>query len=75
MLQRLGASLLGESWTVLTRMIGDHLATEMLAAATRTAAHALVDPPFSSREAVQAMQPGQFDVRTPVLAAVARGLR
>ena len=50
-------------------MIGDHLATEMLATATRTAAHALVDPPFASRDAVQAMQPGQFDVRTPVLAA------
>ncbi len=68
-LERLGATLLGESWAVLTRMIGDDLAVEMLAEATRTAAHDLVDPPFDSGEAVQAMQPGQFDTQTPVLAA------
>ena len=68
-LQRLGATLLGESWTTLTRMIGDELAVEMLASATREAAHELVDGPFDSRAAEQAMQPGQFDVRTPVLAA------
>ena len=68
-LQRLGQALLGESWTLLTRTIGDDLAVEMLMAASRTAAHTLVDAPFDSREAVQAMQPGQFDVRTPVLAA------
>ena len=68
-LQRLGANLLGESWTTLRRMIGDDLAVEMLASATREAAHELVDGPFESRAAEQAMQPGQFDVRTPVLAA------
>ena len=68
-LQRLGTNLLGESWTTLTRMIGDDLAVEMLASATREAAHELVDGPFESRAAEQAMQPGQFDVRTPVLAA------
>ena len=70
LLERLGATLLGESWAGLTRMIGDDLAVEMLAAATRTAAHDLVDPPFGSREAVQAMQPGQFDTETPVLASI-----
>ena len=68
-LARIGATVLGKSWNVLTRMIGDHLAIEMIAASTRTAAHALMDPPFASREAVQAMQPGQFDTQTPVLAA------
>ena len=68
--RRLGAELLGETWTVLTRTIGDDLAVEMFVEAARAAAHELVDAPYASREAVQAMQPGQFDVETPVLAAV-----
>ena len=47
-------------------MIGVDLAVEMLACGdARAVADELVDGPFASAEAVQAMQPGQFDSGRP----------
>jgi hypothetical protein len=62
-------SLLGGQWTRLTGLLGASLAREVFATATRQAADRMLPDSQTRREAVQAMQPGQFDVTTPVLAA------
>lgn len=63
------APLLGDEWGRLTGLLGAHLAREVFATATRRAAAAMLPDGQKQREAIQAMQPGQFDVTTPALAA------
>jgi hypothetical protein len=63
------AGVLGEAWPRLVESFGADLARGLFAEATRRMAEATLASPTGRREAVQAMQPGQWDVLAPVLAA------
>jgi Domain of unknown function (DUF6745) len=63
------AGVLGEAWPRLVEQLGADLARGIFADATRRLAESLLDPVNGRRDAMQAMQPGQWDVRSPVLAA------
>ena len=63
------AGVLGEAWPRLVEQLGADLARGIFAEATRRLAESLLDPVNGRRDAMQAMQPGQWDVLSPVLAA------
>jgi hypothetical protein len=63
------AGVLGEAWPRMVELIGADLARSVFAEATRRLAVAILASPSARREAVQAMQPGQWDVLAPVLAS------
>ncbi len=62
------ADVLGEAWPRLIELFGRDLAGSVFVEATRRLVAELLTP-STSRFALQAMQPGQWDAATPVLAA------
>ena len=63
------AGVLGATWPRLVEMLGVDLARGVFAEAVHRAAMSIVASPAGRRDALQAMQPGQWDVLSPVLAA------
>lgn len=63
------AGALGATWTSVARTIGADLARDLFLHALRAQTAELFADPQRMRRAVQAMQPGQWDAETPVLAA------
>ena len=64
------SGVLGELWPIVVRTLGEASAREAFAdAVSKVAAQTLNSMPLR-RDAVQAMQAGQWDARTPLLAAV-----
>ena len=66
----LAARLLGDGWTAIVGMTGIDLARELFVATIQTTASETIAAFATSRDARQAMQPGQFDAETPRLAAI-----
>ena len=69
-LDDLAARLLGDGWTAIVGMTGIDLARELFVATIQRTAADTLAAFATSRDARQAMQPGQFDVGTPRLAAI-----
>ena len=69
-LDDLAARLLGDGWTAIVGMTGIDLARELFVATIKRTAADTLAAFATSRDARQAMQPGQFDVGTPRLAAI-----
>ncbi len=63
------AGALGPTWTSVVQTVGTDLARELFLQALRAQVADLFAQPQRIRDAVQAMQPGQWDAETPVLAA------
>jgi Domain of unknown function (DUF6745) len=63
------AGVLGDAWPRLVELVGADLARSVFAEATRRLAAEILTSSVNRREAVQAMQPGQWDILSPVLAA------
>jgi len=63
------AGVLGEAWPRLVEQLGADLARGVFVEATRRVAVSVLDPANGRRDAMRAMQPGQWDVLSPVLAA------
>ena len=63
------AGVLGDAWPHLVAMLGRDLAGSLFAEATRRLATSVLTDARGRREALQAMQPGQWDAATPALAA------
>jgi hypothetical protein len=62
-------TLLEEAWPSLRRVLDEELAAELVARALEAVAERLTQGDGRARSDAQAMQPGQWDVETPVLAA------
>ena len=69
-LDDLAARLLGDGWTAIVGMTGIDLARELFVATIQRTASATLETFATSASARQAMQPGQFDIETPRLAAI-----
>jgi hypothetical protein len=65
----LAAGVLGDAWPSLVELVGRDLAGSLFAEATRRLAAAVLTDVRGRRDAIQAMQPGQWDAFTPALAA------
>jgi hypothetical protein len=63
------AAVLGADWPRLVDLLGRDLAGGLFVEATRRVASRVLTDPVRRREALQAMQPGQWDAVTPVMAA------
>jgi hypothetical protein len=63
------AGVLGEAWPRLVALIGPDLARGVFAEATRRLAVELLASSTGTSQGLRAMQPGQWDVVAPVLAA------
>jgi len=68
--ERLGDDLLGPFWEATVGATGLELARDLFARSVRRTADQLVSKARSSRDVTQAMQPGQFDIETPLQAAI-----
>ncbi len=66
----IAATLLGPTWDQMRSAVGTSIARDTFAVALRSATTDLLDIPDRMPNAIQAMQPGQFDAVTPRLAAV-----
>ena len=64
------AAVLGPAWERIVSALGPLLARELFRGATAAVAANLLDNARTAGEAARAMQPGQFDGLTPVLAMV-----
>lgn len=62
-------SVLGDAWPGLAEALGRDLAGAVFVEATRRLAAQVLRAPLQRRNAFQAMQPGQWDAVTPVLAS------
>jgi hypothetical protein len=67
---QLASDLLGQFWQETVRATGRELARELFARAARQTASDLSSDARTSRDVTQAMQPGQFDIETPIQAAI-----
>lgn len=63
------AAVLGDHWPRLVDLLGRDLAGGLFVEATRRLASQVLTDLRGRRNAIQAMQPGQWDAETPVLAA------
>ena len=63
------AGVLGDAWPRLVEMLGRDLAGSVFVEATRRLAARVLTDHVGRRNALQAMQPGQWDAETPMLAA------
>lgn len=63
------AAVLGDTWLDLVTTFGSDLARGLFAEGVRRMVVAMVTDPSRIQDALQAMQPGQWDTETPVLAA------
>jgi len=62
-------SVLGDAWPRLAEALGRDLAGEVFVEATRRLVAQVLLAPLERRNALQAMQPGQWDAITPALAS------
>ena len=62
--------VLGDAWPTLVLSLGENLARGVFAKALARLATQVLTAPEPRREALQAMQPGQWDGTTPLLASV-----
>ena len=64
------SGVLGDAWPTLVLSLGENLARGVFAKALARLATQVLTAPEPRREALQAMQPGQWDGTTPLLASV-----
>lgn len=66
----LAVSVLGDRWASMVGLMGTDLARDIFAGSVKKTADEMIASRWTMREAVQAMQLGQFDVNAPSLAVV-----